>query len=419
MNIGRSPITPAWCPPEAPVEVLVALVVDDDEIVRTTIAMQLEGGGWRVVSVDGVAAAQHALEKEEAISVVVCDINLVRESGFDLANALADLRPEAMATEIIFISGEATSDAAIAALRHRAFDLIRKPVRRTELLERVAAARESALRRRRQQAMLVHSERRLLEGETLKQRLVAALRNAEDQNRALEARADQARHDLLAVISHELKTPLIPIVGLADILLNASDLSVEEVQDFAQSIRDGGEKLGAIIDRTLTYLDAERQFDDAEEQDFALHTLIDTALSELPVVMGRPTPRIEIDCPVELRGRGTMLLLAQALAELIDNAIKASPGDAAIGISARRHLDGRLVVEVCDQGPGLPDQVRRNLGVPFLQGDMSLTRRWSGVGIGLARARRIARLNNGDLEHSQSSDCNSTCIRLVLQSNSA
>ncbi len=197
------------------------------------------------------------------------------------------------------------------------------------------------------------------------------------------------------MISHELKTPLIPIVGLADILINNADLTTEDVREFAVMIREGGDRLGRIIDRTLDYLDAERQQAEAPCGWIALSDLIGDATP--PQEADGRAGRLVVDCPEGLVAWGARAPLAKALAEIVDNAFKAAPAGGAVTIAAGPGGPGQVAIRVLDTGPGIPDTVRRHLGVPFLQGDVGLTRRWSGVGIGLARARRIARLNRGDL----------------------
>ncbi|WP_209428410.1 hybrid sensor histidine kinase/response regulator [Pararhodobacter sp. SW119] len=416
MNMRRADISSGLPAVDVTPAPRAALVVDDDDMVRDTVAMQLEGDGWRVASASNIAEARAVLHADPAIAVVVCDIHLTSESGFELAEMLADLRSEQLATEIVFITGNASSDTAIEALRHRAFDLVRKPLRRADLVKRVAAAEMSAARRRQQQAMLDQLEHRVAEGEAMKRRLAMAMREAEGQNRELAESVGDARHDLLAVIAHELRTPLIPIVGLADILLNSDELSPNEVREFAEMIRDGGERLGAIIDRTLTYLDAERQQTVAEMHEFPIAALIDTALAKLPKATVENGCGFDIDCSTDLHAWGAADLLAEALAELLDNAIKASPKGASVRITACPEDDGRVAIEVTDIGPGLPEVVRRNIGTPFLQGDASTTRRWSGVGLGLARARKSAQLNGGTLMIPDPQPDTGARLRMILRS---
>lgn len=391
------------------------LIVDDDPLVSATLAMQLERAGTSVSTAATVTAAQAILECNPLISVVVCDVHLARESGFDLAHALGDSRPERLATEIIFITGNATSDTAIEALRHRAFDMIRKPVRRAQLAARVDDAHCSALARRQRQALLDQIETRLAEGEVQKQRLMTALRDAEGQHRAFADSTTAARRDLLAVISHELKTPLIPIVGLSDIMLTAPDLSAQEVREYAGLIRDGGDQLGAIIERMLGYLDVENRHAVSPKDAFAVDDLIAAALLHLPQCDAMQPPTIKTGCPKELGCWGAKALLTQALLELIDNAIKASPPDGIVKIDAHPSGEKCVTVTVTDSGPGLPDLVRKNLGMPFLKGDSSLSRSWHGVGIGIASAKKIAQLSGGDVKFGEMQATSGTQAMLTMR----
>ena len=414
MNISRTPIPAASLADDDEAMPRGVLVVDDEPMVRDTVALLLDGSDWIVTTAASLAEAKTRLAAEPAIGVVVSDVFLAQESGFDLAATIADLRPEQLATEIVFITGHATSETAIGALRHQAFDLIAKPLRRADLLRCIAAAAQSAARRRQRQGMLDRLQQQLAEAESLRARLSSALRDTKERNRALEKSVSEARHDLLAVISHELKTPLIPIVGLSDILLNSAEIDAAEVRQFAGMIREGGERLGLIIDRTLGYLDAERQQAQAPRESFALAGLIASAMKLTPQpAEGVPTP-IEVSCPPGLCAEGAPALLARALAEVIDNAIKASADGQAVRIEGRARDDGGVSVEVIDSGPGLPEVVRRNLGVPFLQGDASLNRRWDGVGIGLALASKIALLNGGGLVATDVAGGAGTRVRLTL-----
>lgn len=417
MNTALPPARPGTTGDDPALVARRVLVVDDDELVCATLAMQLESDGVHVATAATIDAAHAALKDDPKISVVVCDIHLAHENGFDLAEALAALRPERLATEIVFITGDATSDTAIEALRRRAFDLIRKPMRRSELIARVSDAHRSATRRRQRQARLDQIETRLTESEVQKQRLMTALHDAEGQNRAYEESTRSAQRDLLAVISHELKTPLIPIVGLSDIILTSTELSPAEVREFAGMIRDGGDQLGAIIDRTLSYLDVENQHAETAKGAFAVADLITEALRDLPGPDVVLTPEIRIDCTASLHGWGAHALLAQALREVAHNAIKASPAGGTVGITARTPDAGRISVRVTDNGPGLPGFVRNNLGMPFLKNDCSASRHWHGVGIGLARAKKIAQLSGGDISFGPQSADGGAEVILTLRRN--
>jgi len=94
--------------------------------------------------------------------------------------------------------------------------------------------------------------------------------------------------------------------------------------------------------------------------------------------------------------RGDPLLLAQALGNLIDNAIKYSPGHGSIEVSAARRGDGAVALAVADTGRGIPDAEKTKVLQRFYRGDASRTT--PGVGLGLSLVATVAKLHGGKLE---------------------
>ncbi len=393
------------------------LVVIDDTLVSETVALQLANAGWTAVTAATADEAVAVLQSDPTIAVAVLHTHVNGESGLELSRTLADSRPERWAIECVYIADE----TVLASVIDVPGTLVCNPLQQLPRvdLSRLVAAADRANGRRQRQSMLDELEQRVAVGEATRLRLAAALRDAEDMNLALAESTGAARRELLTVISHELKTPLVPIVGLADILLTSTSLSPAKVRELAGLIRDGGERLCAIIDRVLTYLDADRRQALAKLHKFDLRDLIAAALRKLPKDAVTEGATFDIHCPDDLYAWGALDLLAEALSELVDNGLKAGPAGAQVQIAARRDDAGNVVVDVTDTGPGLPDIVRCNLGVPFLQGDASFARRWSGVGLGLARARKFARLNGGELEVAIPQPHTGTKIRLLLANSPA
>jgi signal transduction histidine kinase len=108
---------------------------------------------------------------------------------------------------------------------------------------------------------------------------------------------------------------------------------------------------------------------------------------------------IALSCISEtgLRVAGDSFLLAQGIANLIDNALKYSPARGAIAVEASRHDDGHLEVSVSDGGPGIPDHEKPKVTERFYRGDASRGTT-SGMGLGLTLVAAVARLHGGTLE---------------------
>jgi signal transduction histidine kinase len=93
---------------------------------------------------------------------------------------------------------------------------------------------------------------------------------------------------------------------------------------------------------------------------------------------------------------GDRLLLAQAIANLIDNALKYAPANGKIAVEAGLHADGTIRIAVCDGGPGIPDAEKIKVTERFYRGDAS--RGTPGVGLGLSLVAAVAKVHGGALE---------------------
>jgi signal transduction histidine kinase len=93
---------------------------------------------------------------------------------------------------------------------------------------------------------------------------------------------------------------------------------------------------------------------------------------------------------------GDPLLLAQAIGNLIDNALKFAPLNGAVAVATARRSDGAVEIAVCDDGPGIPDGEKARVSQRFYRGDAS--RGTPGVGLGLSLVEGVARLHGGALE---------------------
>jgi PAS domain S-box-containing protein len=205
-----------------------------------------------------------------------------------------------------------------------------------------------------------------------------------------EAEVERMKTEFLSNVSHELRTPLTPIKGYAEILARR-ELPAERTQQFAAQILDSTERLERIVGMIVDFaaLDSGRM----------QPALVDVAVGDLVGdVLGRwrvrePsrtfTRRVARDLPPV---RVDPAMLGRCLDELIDNAVKFSPGGEAVAITAAlEDADGapRVRLSVRDRGVGIDLDTTANLFSDFTQGDGSETRLFGGLGLGLALVRRI------------------------------
>jgi hypothetical protein len=212
-------------------------------------------------------------------------------------------------------------------------------------------------------------------------------------------RASAAKSRFLAVMSHELKTPLNAIIGFAEIISAGPDGNTTPAQqaDYARIIVQSSTHLRGLISDIL---DMTR----LEQGTLAIvdHTADIVEIAELAIRSARDLARsanVELVLHYDRNGEvtGDLNRLKQAIGNIVTNAVKFSPQDGTVDIEIDRTEKGGLGISIRDRGVGIDPSECERMFEPFVQFDEGNTRRFGGLGLGLAIARRIARLHGGDL----------------------
>ncbi|KAB2698159.1 sensor histidine kinase KdpD [Ochrobactrum sp. Kaboul] len=231
----------------------------------------------------------------------------------------------------------------------------------------------------------------------------------EDVERArLAAETDKLRSALLTSISHDLKTPLAAIMGAATTLREYhGSLPAEDQADLYQTIVDQSERLNRFI---ANLLDMTRIEAGAMEPNLSPHyigDIVGAALHRAAKILARHAVRVSVPADLPML-RLDAVLFEQVLFNLLDNAAKYAPEASEIAIEA--HISGtRLILEIADQGPGIPADDRERIFDSFYRvrkGDHVQ----AGTGLGLSIARgfveamggTIAARNRSDHDHNRS-----------------
>jgi signal transduction histidine kinase len=212
------------------------------------------------------------------------------------------------------------------------------------------------------------------------------------------AEVDRMRRDLVANVSHELRTP---IGALRATLENLVD-GVEPVEQPAlESMLRQAERLGALVEQLLELSKLESGAVPLERLRIPLGALLREGADDWLAPAQAREVRLEVDLPQPaLVLHGDQARIHQVLANLVANAVRHSPRGGTVSLRGDGD-DGRVRIEVADEGPGIPSGDAERVFERFYRSDQARSATEGGSGLGLAIARWIVELHGGAIRAEQ------------------
>jgi signal transduction histidine kinase len=221
---------------------------------------------------------------------------------------------------------------------------------------------------------------------------------------------DRMKDSLIATVSHELRTPLAAIKGYATTLL-AKDVEWDHAaqDEFLNIISQETDRLSNLVNDLLDLSRIESGSLVVERSPCLLQDLVDRALRSAypkpkitPVIeIEEQLPTLNVD-PRKIEG---------VLRNLIENAVKYAESESPLRVSARRE-NNHVLISVCDQGPGIPDEFSDHIFTPFFRLEDGLKRDRAGAGLGLSICQGFVKAHGGKIWLEPRS--RGTCISFTL-----
>jgi len=372
------------------------LVVDDEESVVVTIKAILQLDGYSVSTTTSGAKAR-AMVREVEYDLVLTDLRLEDGDGLDVLKAVRESHPE---TVTIMLTGYASLESAIQALRAGAYDYLVKPSEVEELRATVARGLE---RRRLGQELRLRAAELADLNASLQLRIDEATAELKERYEQLKE-LDRMKSQFLSIASHELKTPITAMSGFLQVALRrVRRLSEgEAAAPIAEGMRGITEQLEVVYRQTgkLARL-VDELLDVSRIQTGRIEFRYgDVDLSELASEVATRMQLTTTTHEISVRRDSQNIVTAdrdhleQVLNNLLTNAIKYSPTGGAITIDVRPD-GGGVRVSVTDQGIGIPERELEAIFGLFYRSPDRAARDAAGMGLGLYISKEIVVRHGG------------------------
>jgi signal transduction histidine kinase len=209
---------------------------------------------------------------------------------------------------------------------------------------------------------------------------------------------NRMKDEFMNIVTHELKTPLIPIIGLSEVMEQQKESLPPEYQKYVVTIHKEGVRLNELIKQMLQATRSENGEEVLLKEKFILNDLIlsmETSLTmlakrtESKIVFDFKAPGIEMDSDKEK--------ISHVVYNFVDNAVKYGASGQTITIAVSQPEKEKALVEVSDEGEGIPEKLREKLFSKFSQLEPSLSRSREGMGLGLYICKRNVEMLNGQI----------------------
>jgi signal transduction histidine kinase len=227
------------------------------------------------------------------------------------------------------------------------------------------------------------------------------LLKAEKESRKAAERAGHAKDEFLAVVSHELRTPLNAIAGWTRIL-RTPGISNEARDTALKKIDKNLRMQASLVEELLSYSDVMSSGPRLELRPLCIREVIEEAVGAVSVSAFQKGITLDVDLELdEFQVEGDRERLKLAIGNVIANAVKFTPTGGSVNVTGCT-CDGEVRCVVRDNGLGISPEFLPHVFEQYSQSEVSTTRHFGGLGLGLTIAKHVLQLHNGSIEAASS-----------------
>ncbi|MBN2803692.1 MAG: response regulator [Deltaproteobacteria bacterium] len=368
---------------------LKVLIIDDEESIRDSFSFYLEDLNYTVFTAENGERGVE-LFKDILPDIVLVDLRMPKMDGMEV---LANIHSSSPETPVIVISGTGEINDALEALRAGAWDFLTKPISNLGVLKH-------AIDDKLKKASLIRDNKQQLKDlKYSNDQLEKMAKEAWDAKREAEA-SNRSKSEFMAVITHDLRTPLNGISGLTDLLLMNSP--TEKQVKYLNMIKTSGNNLLSLVNNILDYSKIEANKIKLEQIEFNIRDLLKEIIDHIFTIADEKGLKLELEIDENIPEIiiGDSSRLRQIVTNLLSNAIKfTETGFVKVGISLKeqKNKSAEFQVIVEDTGIGFDQSKALILFEEFTQAEQSTTRKYGGTGLGLAIVKKLVKLLDGEI----------------------
>lgn len=353
--------------PDARLSGVQVLLVDDSRTVRQIVGNALRDAGVGVIeAADGLEAFTILCNRLSSIDLVITDIEMPVMNGTELCRrirreiGLHDL-------PIVFFTG-GNQAQCLAAFQAGATDCLTKPFIKEEMIARLT----------------VHMEKALLNARLRK--AVAELRTSM-----------QSQREMLATLSHDMRSPLSGIMGFADLLFMGQNRTQPELENIGM-IKQSGQMLLTLIENVLTLSKQQGTQNELEMQPVELAPLLTRCVAMFDPLATRKHQEIILNCEATaLTVSGHAESLARVFNNLLSNALKFTAEGGRISVTLKPEATDKVVILFADTGIGIAPENIVRIFDRYSKQSRNGTAGEASTGLGMSIVREFVAAHQGEI----------------------
>jgi len=375
------------------------LVVDDERDALDEIRPIIQADGDTCYTAESAEDAFALLETDPSISIVITDVRMPGIDGLEFVRRVSARRMPVIEPQFIVISGHASIDSMQSAIRLKVHDFLRKPLSLSDLRRAIASAKQKVAGEVLDRSV---SESIAIELETqsrLASELQYALKRVKGRPATRPAgpfgQVDQ--RDFASVLGRELRSALVPILGVARLMRQAETASGETMNGYGEVIHAEATKAAEILDTILDYYAAENGEIQLNQVLVNVGDLVQRVVEVFGEIVAAHRINLRVDCPTALPDIVCdPQRISQAFAHLLSNAIRFSGTQGSVEVSVGvQH--GVVAIRVADRGDGLTPEEAKLAFLPFKRDVKAGAKPQQGIGLGLTVASLFTKLHGGNV----------------------